>query len=487
MITIQAPRLLKNLMYLSGAEMASKIVTFAAIAYLARVAGPVGYGYIEFAGAVLLCAGLIVDQGFGPYGAREIAKAPDRTAELVSEIVFARFILALFAYAVVIAFALLVVHSSTVTLLLLIYGSSLLATPLLLQWVFQGHAEMQTVGVLQVIRQVAYAAVIFVFVRTEAQIWIAAVAEIVGVGSAAAYGVWMYRRKIGEPIKARWVLSRQLFREGVPIGLSQLFWMMRMYGATVIVGLIASDQDVGFFGAAMRILIALHAFIFLYYFNFLPSLSQAWQRGDGTFSALITRSLQVVAWLTIAGGLVWALLALPATIAIYGAAFAPAGVALRWLSGVAVAAALSGHYRYGLIASGLQNLEMLVSALGAVLVLFLVPFGYGQAGVSGAAVGLVLTELAVWWAAWWVARKRLGLRRHAMFLIRPFLAVVLSLTLLWLLPYASPLLQTVITLVVIAVSAFLLDGNVRSRFVEFVGKFQPWIRGQLDRMSQAVR
>ena len=36
MITIQAPRLLKNLMYLSGAEVASKIVTFAAIAYLAR-------------------------------------------------------------------------------------------------------------------------------------------------------------------------------------------------------------------------------------------------------------------------------------------------------------------------------------------------------------------------------------------------------------------------------------------------------------------
>ena len=68
-----------------------------------------GYGYIEFAGAVLLCAGLIVDQGFGPYGAREIAKAPERTAELVSEIVFARFMLALVAYAVVIAFALLLV------------------------------------------------------------------------------------------------------------------------------------------------------------------------------------------------------------------------------------------------------------------------------------------------------------------------------------------------------------------------------------------
>lgn len=463
MITIQATRLVKNLMYLSGAEAVSKLVTFAAVAYLARVAGPAGYGYIEFAGAVLLCAGLIVDQGFGPYGAREIAKAPERTAELVSEIVFARFILALVAYAVVIAFALLLVHSTTVTLLLVIYGISLLVTPLLLQWVFQGHAEMQTVGVLQVIRQVAYAAVIFAFVRTEAQIWIAAVAEIVGVGSAAAYGVWMYRRKMGESIRARFVLSRQLFREGVPIGLSQMFWMIRMYGATVIVGLIASEQDVGFFGAAMRILIALHAFIFLYYFNLLPSLSQAWQRKDGTFGVLIARSLHTVGWLSMAAGLAWVLVALPVMTLVYGAAFAPAGVALQWLAGVAVAAALSGHYRFGLIASGQQNVEMLVSALGAVVVLILVPLGYSQSGVSGAAAGLVAAEVLVWLAAWTAARKRIGLDAHAVLLVRPVLALAAALGLLQVLPHVSLLFQTMMAVAVMAGLALLVDGDVRSQ------------------------
>ena len=466
MITIQAARLVKNLLYLSGAEVVSKIITFAAVAYLARVAGPAGYGYVEFAGAVLLCAGLIVDQGFGPYGAREIAKAPERTAELVSEIVFARFILALVAYAVVIAFALLFVHSATVTLLLVIYGISLLVTPLLLQWVFQGHAEMQTVGVLQVIRQVAYAAVIFALVRTEAQVWIAAVAEIVGVGIAAAFGVWMYRRKMGESIRARFVLSRQLFREGVPIGLSQMFWMVRMYGATVIVGLIASEQDVGFFGAAMRILIALHAFIFLYYFNLLPALAQAWQRRDGTFGALIAHSFHTVGWLSLAGGLVWVLLAQPVMTAVYGVAFAPAGVALQWLAGVAVAAALSGHYRFGLIASGQQNVEMLVSALGAVVVLILVPLGYSQTGVSGAAAGLVAAEVLVWLAAWAAARKRIALDAHAVLLVRPVLALAAVLGILQVLPHFSLLFQTMMAVAVMAGLALLLDDDVRGQVRE---------------------
>ncbi|MEJ7712634.1 MAG: oligosaccharide flippase family protein [Pyrinomonadaceae bacterium] len=130
--------LIKNFFSLSLAELISKLVTFAAFAYLARVAGPEGFGFVEFAGAMLLCASLIVDQGFGPYGAREIARAPGRTPALVAEIVTARFVLAVAAYALVIAFALLVETSPIATRLMLIYGLSLLAMPLLLPWVFQG-------------------------------------------------------------------------------------------------------------------------------------------------------------------------------------------------------------------------------------------------------------------------------------------------------------------------------------------------------------
>lgn len=273
----------------------------------------------------------------------------------------------------------------------------------------------------------------------------------------------MYRRKMGESIRARFVLSRQLFREGVPIGLSQMFWMIRMYGATVIVGLIASEQDVGFFGAAMRILIALHAFIFLYYFNLLPSLSQAWQRKDGTFGVLIARSLHTVGWLSMAAGLAWVLVALPVMTLVYGAAFAPAGVALQWLAGVAVAAALSGHYRFGLIASGQQNVEMLVSALGAVVVLILVPLGYGQSGVSGAAAGLVAAEVLVWLAAWTAARKRIGLDAHAVLLVRPVLALAAVLGILQVLPHVSLLFQTMMAVAVMAGLALLVDGDVRSQ------------------------
>ena len=83
-------KLLRNFLSLAAAEIVSKILTFIAFSYLARTVGAASFGYVEWAGAALLCAGLIIDQGFGFYGAREIAKTPSRAAGLIAEIVGAR-------------------------------------------------------------------------------------------------------------------------------------------------------------------------------------------------------------------------------------------------------------------------------------------------------------------------------------------------------------------------------------------------------------
>jgi O-antigen/teichoic acid export membrane protein len=471
-------------MYLSGAEVASKILTLAAIAYLGRIFGPTGYGYVEYAGAVLLCAGLIVDQGFNPYGAREIAKSPESTSELISEIVVARILMAVMAYVVLIIFVKIANPPAVVSQLILILGLSLFIWPIMLQWVFQGYSHMHTVAIIQLIRQFFYALVIFAFIRTVAQIRVAGVAEIVGVGAAAVAGVWAYRRQFGKGIRISPILSRRLFREGVPIGLSQMFWMIRMYGATVIIGLIASAQDVGFFGSAMRILIAMHAFVVIYFFNLLPSMAQAWQKGSIFLSEIIDRSLSLIAWVAAASGMIW-VLASPIVIqGIYGPAFAPAGQTLQWLAGVFVAALLSGHYRYGLIAAGYQMVEMKVSAIGAAIAIVLIPLGYFTGGPAGAAMGLFIAEVIVWWAAWWLARKWLGLSGQMRKLIWPMFAIALATSVIWFVPGRLTGVRILLVFVVIGGLALVCDSVVRRELLHFASAPIPWIRGQLEKRAQ---
>lgn len=466
--------LLKNYLSLAGAEVLSKLATFAAFAYLARVVGPDSFGLVEFAGAALMCASLIVDQGFSPFGAREIAKDPQQTRRLTSEVVTARFVLAALSYVALFVFGLMVDRGPVVMRLLLVYGLSLWLLPLLLSWVFQGHERMHLVAVAQVIRQTVFAVTVFAFVRGPEQILMVAWAEVAGVTGAAIFCVWMLRRHFKEHTPTGPSVSAQLFREGVPIGMSQMFWVVKMFGGTLILGLIATSQQVGFFAGAQRILVALHTFVWLYFFNLFPSLSRNWQREDGSFQQQVDRSFHTVAWLAIVGGLVWVLLATDAMRIAYGRDFAPAGPVLAVMAGVCVMAFINGHYRFGLIASGRQSIEMLISAVGAVVALVLIPFLYSRWGLTGAAAALVATETVIWFLSWFFSVRLLKLNGHAKLLLRPLIALALAAAVLWL-PMDLGRIRSALSLLVLLIVAIAVDAKLRERLFELFVYARTWI------------
>ena len=450
-------------MSLAAAEGFSKLVTFAAFAYLARVLGSETYGYIEFAGAVIMCASLIVDQGFSAFGAREIAKAPAETGRLTAEIVTARVLLAFGGYLMVVLFALLADRGPLVLRLLLVYGLSLWGLPLLLQWVFQGHEKMHLVALAQMIRQTIFVLMVFAFVRGPGNALMVAWAEVSAVLAAAMFCVWTYRRNFKSTKPIRPVISSQTFRGGVPIGLSQMFWVIKMFGATLILGLIATPQSVGLFAGAQRILVALHTFVWLYYFNLLPSLSRAWQHADGDFVRLIDRSQPGLAWIAVAVAIAWVAFSNVVMEFVYGPEFRSAGTVLALFAGVWAMALIDGHYRYALIAAGRVKAEMLTSALGAVLALILVPVGYQRFGISGAAAAIVIAEAGIWLSAWLCGRKMLGLKNNIRHLRLPCIVGLLVLGAYWLIPPSARNARLTLAVLLPAVLAFLLDHTARIR------------------------
>ncbi|MEQ1762314.1 MAG: oligosaccharide flippase family protein [Pyrinomonadaceae bacterium] len=400
-------KLFTNFVSLVGAEAFSKMAVFAAFAYLARMLGPANFGYVEWSVAVLMCASLFVDQGLSSYGTREIAKDPDQTSHLVNEVVIARVLLAAACSTLIVIFAVFFVRDQVVMQLLLFFGLSLLALPFLLNWVFQGHDKMNAVAVIQIVRNSIFAVLIFGLVRNSADLLFIGIAETMAVAAAAVFSLWLYRSAFRHSWRLRPTFSSKMFREGLPIGLSQMFWVVKMFGATLIVGLIATAEETGYFGAAMRILIALHAFVWLYYLNLLPTLSRAWAKDGKAFANVINGSMRIVLVVCLAGTVLWIWFSPVAATLIYGQEFSPAAGALRWLVGVIAAAAISGHYRFGLIAAGFQFQEMLTAAIGGIAAGILIPVGYFNWGINGAAAGLVSAEALVLVAAWLMARRSL--------------------------------------------------------------------------------
>lgn len=457
-------KLTGNYLYLAAAEVGSKAATLCAFAYMARVIGRDGMGPVEFASAAMLCAALAVDMGFGSYGAREIAKHPTRTTELTSQVLFVRVLLGVAAFFGILGLAWLARSTVVDRALLAVFGLSLLGLPFLLQWVFQGHEWMGAVAGLNLLRQVIFAAVVFLLLRGPEGVLVVAWAELAGTLGTALLGVWLYRRWFGSWIRLTRRVPRDLVVHSATIGMSQVFWSVKMFGATVVLGLLATaDQaaDVAYFGGAMRILVAMHAFIWLYYFNLLPAMSRTWEEGSGAYGALVGSSMRFMGWAALSGGWLWVVLSPEVMRLVYGGQYIDAVPVLQWMGGVAALAALSGHFRFGLIACGRQGDEMVSAGLGAVVALVLIPVGLKWNGASGAAVGLVVAEIAVWLTAWVLAARSMGAFAHATTLIRPVCAVALVTLVVWMLPLRDPVFMAAAGLVMLAMTGLTLDPVLR--------------------------
>lgn len=465
-------KLVGNYLYLALAEVASKAATLAAFAYMARVIGREGMGAIEFASAAMLCAALAVDMGFGSYGAREIAKHPERTTELTAQVLFVRLLLGAAAFLGLIVLSGLANSAAVNGRLLIVFGLSLLCLPFLLQWVFQGHEWMGAVAGLNLLRQLIFAVVVFAALRGPESLMVVAWAEFGGTFLTAILSILLYRRWFGHHIRLVLVASREVIAHSATIGLSQVFWSVKMFGATVVLGLLVTSQqlsDVAYFGGAMRILVAMHAFIWLYYFNLLPAMARGWREGRVEFAALLGGSMRIVGWAALAGGWLWIVLSPFVMELVYGGQYGPAVPVLQWMGGVAVLAAISGHFRLGLIACGYQKDEMLTAALGAVVALVLIPVGFHLEGTVGAAAGLVVAEAVVWVAAWLLATRRMGTLDHAITLVKPLAGVIIVSIAVWLMGLREPLAQASIGVALYVIAGLVLDAPLRGMLRRLMG------------------
>ena len=285
-------RLFANFGLLSVAELVSKLLGAVAFAVLARVLGPEQYGYLEFTLAVIFFFALFVDSGLSTYGAREIARDPTAVGRLASRIVATRLLLA----AVCLAFLLLLagMFQPPVQTLLMFYGLTLFGIPFLLQWIFQGREMMHYVAIANVARWLTFTLAVLLLVNGPGRLLWVALAEALAVSVAGAFyltAVSMrfdnpWRRFELRPAVSSWV-------EALPIGGSELVWALKVYFATILLGLLYDGSAVAWFGGAHRIVLALHAFVWLYFFNLLPAIARCSKGPTATLRRLLSSSMRI--------------------------------------------------------------------------------------------------------------------------------------------------------------------------------------------------
>ena len=246
--------------------------------------------------------------------------------------------------------------------------------------------------------------------------------------------VWIVRRNpTWRPPewKFDWPALLKHLREGAPIGLCDLAWAALWYFSTVLLGFMVTDQELGWFGAAHRASGAVHTFVWLYFFNLLPSISRCVGQPRESLLRLMGRSQTVVAWGGIFVALLLTVLSRQLLMLAYGDLYENAAAPFSVLIWVAPIALISGHYRYTLVAYNLQKWLLYWTALAALAGALAGPVLISRYGPLGAAVAALGANVIVLALCYETVRRRIAEIPFAARLVRPLLALAVSLPLFW--------------------------------------------------------
>ena len=385
---------------LFGGEVTSKVAVLVAFAYIARALGPGGFGAVELALSTTLLVVLAVELGLGSYGARIIETSPERAAQLIPRAAILRLMLAVPACVFLLAVS--AASDENVRGLLAVYGLVVLLTPFNTQWVFQGLRQMQWVAAGSFLRYGTFAALVFAVVRPGSDPRLVAAAEVAGAIALALFNSAILVRVLR--VRFTWTGAGRgavsLFRDTWFLGGSDLAWMAMWLSPAIVIGWLdpSRPEQVAWIAAAVRIVVALHTFVWLYFFNLLPNLSRELQNGPRPWGVLVHRSLSLSTWpacLVAVGGTLVAPTLLPV---VFGQAYSQAVLPFQIVVWMIPVAWISGHFRFSLIAAGRQDQDFVASSSGALtavtLAAVLAP-GSGAPGVAAALMSAGLVNACV--------------------------------------------------------------------------------------------
>ena len=175
----------------------------------------------------------------------------------------------------------------------------------------------------------------------------------------------------------------------------------------------------------------MQTFVWLYFFNLLPSISRCVGQPRESLLRLMERSQTAVAWGGLFVALLLSVLSRPSLMLAYGAAYENAAAPFSVLVWAVPVALISGHYRYALVAYNLQKWLLYWTALSALAGALAGPLLISRYGPLGAAVAALGANVIVLALCYETVRRRIAEIPFAARLVRPLLALAVSLPLFW--------------------------------------------------------
>jgi O-antigen/teichoic acid export membrane protein len=250
-------RLLKNIIALSALQAANMLLPLATLPYLLRILGPSHFGVYIFSQALIAYLVLLVDYGFNWSATGQIARAQN-DLEAVSRIFWttqaAKALVAVGALAFLLIGVFLIPKLAELRPVLLATFPVVIGTVLFPQWLFQGLERMTSVTISMLSARFLLIPLTFFLVHSPDDTWIAALINSMTTIAAGTFAMFLLARsRLVVPMKPRAEDVIEAFKEGWHVFISTAAVSLYTTTNSVILGILAGNIAVGYFGAADKI------------------------------------------------------------------------------------------------------------------------------------------------------------------------------------------------------------------------------------------
>jgi len=322
---------LKNTLAAGAADALSRVLGFAATAYLARVLGTSAFGMMSIGLSVLSYVVIFSSSGLQVMGVREVAATPDPRREWAGSVASLRCVLAILCI-VIAGFAGFVVFGySTGWLLTVLFVASALPMALLLDWYFLGKGRVIAVSASRVLMYCVYLALVYALVTSPDGILWTAVAFAAANWSAAIFLFLLFIKQVGT-IDFVWTPVQwwELLKRSFPLGMSSVLGQTIANIPVLLVGALLSAHETGLFSASMKLIFFILMIDRVFYTLFFPVISRYRDMHKEEFPRLAELGVKFVLSVSIPVFVLGEGFAATIVAMVYGGGYEGAVAVLRW-------------------------------------------------------------------------------------------------------------------------------------------------------------
>ncbi len=367
--------------------------------YVSRILGPEGIGKVSFSQSIITYFTLFAQLGIPSYGIRVCAQNRDNKEELsriVQELTIISLVMTAIVYGALFVSVELVERFRNEKLLILISSASILFGALGVEWMYKGLEQYAYITMRSLLFKVISVLLMFALIHAKKDYLTYGAISVFAASASQFLNLINARKYIHLKPCGHYDFIRHLKPIGVFLAMSCATTIYTNLD-TVMLGFMASDADVGYYNAAVKIKTILVAVVTSLGTVLLPRASYYVKNNmEDDFNRAIVKSLGFVAMISFPASIYFGLFAKQGILFLSGSAFLPSVFPMQLIMPTIVLIGLSNVTGIQiLVPMDGERFVLYSEIVGAVVDIIVNSLLIPHMASGGAAIGTTIAEIAV--------------------------------------------------------------------------------------------